>query len=81
MTRLGTAEQADGDPEAAVALHHQALRRHASLSRLTEPGYDWLEMDIRTRLGHAYLATGRWRQAEREFQTVQDTHARSRAGR
>ncbi|MFF9149440.1 BTAD domain-containing putative transcriptional regulator [Streptomyces sp. NPDC014861] len=81
LTRLGTAEQADGDPEAAVALHHQALRRHASLSRLTEPSYDWLEMDIRTRLGHAYLATGRWRQAEREFQTVQDTHTRSRAGR
>ncbi|MFB7939990.1 BTAD domain-containing putative transcriptional regulator [Streptomyces sp. NPDC056049] len=81
LTRLGTAEQADGDPEAAVALHHQALRRHASLSRLTEPSYDWLEMDIRTRLGHACLATGRWRQAEREFQAVQDIHARSRAGR
>ncbi|MFJ6406995.1 BTAD domain-containing putative transcriptional regulator [Streptomyces hydrogenans] len=81
LTRLGTAEQADGDPEAAIALHHQALRQHHALSRLTEPSYDWLEMDIRARLGHAYLATGRWRQADREFQTVQDTHARSRADR
>ncbi|MFI8423470.1 AfsR/SARP family transcriptional regulator [Streptomyces sp. NPDC085479] len=81
LTRLGTAEQADGDPEAAIALHHQALRRHHALSRLTEPSYDWLEMDIRSRLGHAYLATGRWPQAGREFQAVQDTHARSRAGR
>ncbi|KQX46366.1 SARP family transcriptional regulator [Streptomyces sp. Root66D1] len=81
LTRLGTAEQADGDPEAAIALHHQALRQHHSLSRLTEPSYDWLEMDIRTRLGHAYLATGRWSQAEGEFRTVQDTHTRSRANR
>ncbi|MFE2046421.1 BTAD domain-containing putative transcriptional regulator [Streptomyces sp. NPDC059477] len=81
LTRLGTAEQADGDPEAAIALHYQALRQHQSLSRLTEPGYDWLEMDIRTRLGRAYLATGRWREAGREFQTVQDAHARSKADR
>ncbi|MFE3517544.1 BTAD domain-containing putative transcriptional regulator [Streptomyces sp. NPDC059166] len=81
LTRLGTAEHADGSPETAISLHHQALRRHQSLSRLTEPSYDWLEMDIRTRLGHAYLAVGRWHQAEREFQTVQDTHARSRNDR
>ncbi|MFE0335292.1 BTAD domain-containing putative transcriptional regulator [Streptomyces sp. NPDC058955] len=81
LTRLGTAEQADGDPEAAIVLHHQALRQHRSLSRLTEPSYDWLEMDIRARLGHAYLATGRWRQAEREFQTVRDIHTRSKADR
>ncbi|MFF2776036.1 BTAD domain-containing putative transcriptional regulator [Streptomyces sp. NPDC058052] len=81
LTRLGTAEQAEGDPEAAIALHHQALLQHHSLSRLTEPSYDWLEMDIRSRLGRAYLATGRWPQADREFQTVQDTHTRSKANR
>ncbi|MFE1271747.1 BTAD domain-containing putative transcriptional regulator [Streptomyces sp. NPDC058758] len=81
LTRLGTAEQAGGDPEAAIVLHHQALRQHHFLSRLTEPSYDWLEMDIRARLGHAYLATGRRHQAAREFQTVQDVHARSKADR
>ncbi len=75
LTRLGTAEQAEGDPDAAVALHHQALRQHALLSPLTEPSYDWLEMDIRSRLAHAYLATGRVHEARQQFQHVLAVHA------
>ncbi|MET9882985.1 BTAD domain-containing putative transcriptional regulator [Streptomyces sp. NPDC006430] len=70
LTRLGTAEQGEGDPGAAVALHHQALIRHQLLSPLTEPAYEWLEMDIRSRLGHAYLATGRIQEALGQFQAV-----------
>ncbi|MFE6759996.1 ATP-binding protein [Streptomyces sp. NPDC057684] len=74
LTRLGTAERGDGNPGAAIALHHQALRQQQLLNPLTDPHYDWLEMDIRTRLGHAYLATGRVHEAHREFQTVLDVH-------
>ncbi|MBZ9639759.1 tetratricopeptide repeat protein [Streptomyces sp. PSKA30] len=59
LTRLGTAEQGEGNLGAAIALHHQALLQHRLLSPLTEPSYDWLEMDIRSRLGRAYLAAGR----------------------
>ncbi|MCX4696185.1 BTAD domain-containing putative transcriptional regulator [Streptomyces sp. NBC_01408] len=70
LTRLGTAEQGVGDPGAAVALHHQALIQHQLLSPLTEPAYDWLEMDIRSRLGRAYLATGRIHEALGQFQAV-----------
>ncbi|WP_327417296.1 AfsR/SARP family transcriptional regulator [Streptomyces sp. NBC_01233] len=70
LTRLGTAEQGEGDPGAAVALHHQALLQHRLLSPLTEPAYDWLEMDIRSRLGRAYLATGRIHEALGQFQAV-----------
>jgi DNA-binding SARP family transcriptional activator len=74
LTRLGTAEQGEGNPSAAIALHHQALLQHQLLSPLTEPSYDWLEMDIRSRLGHAYLATGRVREARKQFQAVLDVH-------
>lgn len=40
-------------------------------------------MDIRSRLGRAYLATGRLREAREQFRTVLDVHgARAhRAGR
>lgn len=74
LTRLGTAEQGKGNPNAAVALHHQALSQLRLLSPLTEPGYDWLEMDIRSRLGHAYLATGRIHEASEQIQAVLDVH-------
>ncbi|WP_234343180.1 AfsR/SARP family transcriptional regulator [Streptomyces fulvoviolaceus] len=72
LTRLGTAEQGQGDPAAAIALHHQALLQHQLLNPLTDPSYDWLEMDIRSRLGHAYLATGRVGEAHAQFQAVLD---------
>jgi tetratricopeptide (TPR) repeat protein len=72
LTRLGTAELGEGNPGAAVALHHQALVQHQLLSPITEPSCDWLEMDIRSRLGHAYLATGRVREAREQFQAVLD---------
>ncbi|MFJ8013408.1 BTAD domain-containing putative transcriptional regulator [Streptomyces sp. NPDC096339] len=75
LTRLGTARQGGGDPGAAIALHHQALLQHRLLSPLTEPGYDWLEMDIRSRLGRAYTAAGRVREAREQFQAVLDVHA------
>ncbi|WP_308298927.1 BTAD domain-containing putative transcriptional regulator [Streptomyces sp. GESEQ-35] len=79
LTRLGTAEQGDGDPVAAIALHHQALLQHQLLNPLTDPSYDWLEMDIRTRLGQAYLATGRIRDGAEQFQAVIAAHdARTR---
>lgn len=74
LTRLGTARQGMGDPGAALALHHQALLQHGSLSPLTEPGYDWLEMDIRSRLGRAHVAAGRVREAREQFQAVLDVH-------
>ncbi|SFT16592.1 DNA-binding transcriptional activator of the SARP family [Streptomyces sp. ok210] len=83
LTRLGTAEQGEGNPAAAIALHHQALVQHQLLNPLTDPSCDWLEMDIRSRLGRAYLATGRLREAREQFRTVLDVHgARAhRAGR
>ncbi|MFJ4620111.1 AfsR/SARP family transcriptional regulator [Streptomyces sp. NPDC088812] len=82
LTRLGTAEQGAGDTGAAIALHHQALLQHRLLSPLTEPSYDWLEMDIRSRLGHAYVASGRVREASAQFQAVLDARARAHpAGR
>lgn len=80
LTRLGTAERGEGNPGAAIALHHQALLQHRLLSPLTDPSYHWLEMDIRSRLGHAYLATGRVPEARRQFQAVLDVHE-SRAPR
>ncbi|MFF3085894.1 BTAD domain-containing putative transcriptional regulator [Streptomyces nojiriensis] len=70
LTRLGTAELGEGDSAAAVALHHQALLQHQLLSPFTEPAYDWLEMDIRSRLGHAYLAAGLIGEALEQFRTV-----------
>ncbi|MGW4393193.1 AfsR/SARP family transcriptional regulator [Streptomyces sp. NPDC004685] len=73
LTRLGTAEEAEGNPETAIALHHQALLLQRRLmSPLTEPNYDWLEMDIRNRLGSAYAAAGHLPEASREFQAVLD---------
>ncbi|MEJ8657921.1 AfsR/SARP family transcriptional regulator [Streptomyces sp. MS1.AVA.4] len=79
LTRLGTAELGEGNASTAIALHHQALLQHQLLSPLTEPGYDWLEMDIRSRLGRAYVATGRVREARRQFETVVEVHdARAR---
>ncbi|QMV08709.1 NACHT domain-containing protein [Streptomyces lincolnensis] len=77
LTRLGTAERGEGNPSAAIALHHQALLQHRLLSPLTDPGYHWLEMDIRCRLGHAYVATGRVREASEQFQAVLDARARA----
>lgn len=74
LTRLGTAERGVGNPDAAISLHHQALLQHQLLSPLTDPSYHWLEMDIRSRLGHACLATGRALEARRQFQAVLDVH-------
>ncbi|PIB11260.1 MULTISPECIES: tetratricopeptide repeat protein [Streptomyces] len=74
LTRLGTAEQGEGNLGAAIALHHQALLQHQLLNPLTDPSCDWLEMDIRSRLGRAYLATGRVHDAHRQFQSVLDVH-------
>lgn len=76
LTRLGTAEQAEGNTDSAVVLHHQALHRHRLLSPLTEPGYDWLEMDIRSRLGRAYVATGRIDEALGQFRAVLEVPGR-----
>ncbi|GCB48433.1 tetratricopeptide repeat protein [Streptomyces sp. NL15-2K] len=83
LTRLGTAELGEGNPTAAIALHHQALLQHQLLNPLTDPSYDWLEMDIRSRLGRACLATGRVREAREQFQAVLDVHGdrAHRAGR
>ncbi|GGN63011.1 SARP family transcriptional regulator [Streptomyces albiflavescens] len=75
LTRLGTAEQGEGNATAALALHHQALLQHQLLNPLTDPSYDWLEMDIRSRLGRAYLAAGRLRDASEQFQAVLDVHS------
>ena len=75
LTRLGTAELGEGNPGAAITLHHQALLQHQLLNPLTDPSHDWLEMDIRSRLGHTYLATGRVREAREQFQAVIDVHA------
>ncbi|MFD0505136.1 BTAD domain-containing putative transcriptional regulator [Streptomyces chiangmaiensis] len=81
LTRLGTAEQGEGNLNAAIALHHQAILQHQLLNPLTEPSCDWLEMDIRSRLGRAYVATGRVRAAHEQFQAVLDVHSRPRAPR
>ncbi|MEU6374338.1 BTAD domain-containing putative transcriptional regulator [Streptomyces sp. NPDC046909] len=70
LTRLGTAEEAEGNATAALTLHHQALLQHQLLSPVTTPGYDWLEMDIRTRLAQTYLALGQAQEAQRQFQAV-----------
>ncbi|MFD4028648.1 hypothetical protein ACFWRV_34805 [Streptomyces sp. NPDC058576] len=45
------------------------------LSPLTEPSYAWLEMDIRSRLGRAYVAAGRFGEAYEQFRTVLDVHS------
>ncbi|MEV6169354.1 BTAD domain-containing putative transcriptional regulator [Streptomyces sp. NPDC051954] len=79
LTRLGTAEQGEGDLSAATAFHCLALEQHQLLSPLTEPAYDWLEMDIHSRLGLMYLAAGRIDRAREQFQSVLEAHdARTR---
>ncbi|OMI39578.1 AfsR/SARP family transcriptional regulator [Streptomyces sparsogenes] len=67
LARLGSAEQGAGNLSAAITLHHQALSQHRLLSPLTEPHYDRIEMDIRCRLGRAYAAEGRVREAQEQF--------------
>ncbi|MEU9181803.1 tetratricopeptide repeat protein, partial [Streptomyces sp. NPDC048550] len=70
LTLLGTAELGEGDPVPAIALHHQALRQNQLLSPFTEPGYDWLEMDIRSRLRRAYVVAGCIHEALGQFRAV-----------
>ncbi|GAA3178586.1 MULTISPECIES: AfsR/SARP family transcriptional regulator [Streptomyces] len=70
LTRMGSAEHGAGNLPAATALHHQALARHRTLSPLSEPHRDRLEMDIRNRLGRTYAAAGRLPEAREQFRTV-----------
>ncbi|MFC9235704.1 BTAD domain-containing putative transcriptional regulator [Streptomyces decoyicus] len=84
LTRLGTAEHGEGNLSAAAALHHQALSQHRTLSPLTEPNCDRLEMDIRYRLGRTYSAAGRVAEAREQFRTAlalpgADEHPEERA--
>ncbi|MFE3381092.1 AfsR/SARP family transcriptional regulator [Streptomyces anulatus] len=76
LTRLGTAEEGVGNPDVAIALHGQALfLQRQLLSPLTEPSYAWLEMDIRSRLGSAFLTAGRIREAHEQFLAVLAVHS------
>ncbi|MEW2175104.1 BTAD domain-containing putative transcriptional regulator [Streptomyces sp. NPDC005406] len=76
LTRLGTAEQGTGNLTEAIGLHLQALQvQRTLLSPLTEPSYDWLETDIRSRLGRTFTAAGRVREAHEQFQAVLDAHS------
>ncbi|MEN8651467.1 BTAD domain-containing putative transcriptional regulator [Streptomyces sp. 21So2-11] len=61
LSRLGAAEQGQGDLHLALALHHEAL------STLDEHTNRALEMEIRTRLGNTYAAAGRRAEAREEF--------------
>ncbi|MFI5671405.1 AfsR/SARP family transcriptional regulator [Streptomyces sp. NPDC051704] len=70
LSMLGTAELGAGNLEAALALHHDALSRLQSLSPLNEPHQTRMEMAIRSRLGRAYSAAGRVREAGQQFRTV-----------
>ncbi|MFF4101995.1 BTAD domain-containing putative transcriptional regulator [Streptomyces sp. NPDC001903] len=70
LSMLGTAELGAGNLEAAMALHHEALSRIQSLSALNEPEQIRMEMEIRSRLGRAYSAAGRVREAGQQFRTV-----------
>lgn len=70
LSMLGTAELGGGNLDAAVALHHEALSRLQSLPPLDEPHQTRMEMDIRSRLGRAYSAAGRVREAGQQFRTV-----------
>ncbi|ADI09526.1 transcriptional regulator, SARP family protein [Streptomyces bingchenggensis BCW-1] len=72
LARLGTAEQGAGNLNDAIALHHQALAQHQELDPLTEPHYDRIEMDIRCRLGRAYVAAGRVGEAREQFRMALD---------
>ncbi|MCX4625779.1 BTAD domain-containing putative transcriptional regulator [Streptomyces sp. NBC_01443] len=70
LSLLGTAELGLGNPEAAMALQHEALSRQQLLSPLNEPHYTRMEMAIRGRLGRAYSAAGRVPEARMQFRTV-----------
>ncbi|MFE5773844.1 BTAD domain-containing putative transcriptional regulator [Streptomyces sp. NPDC056485] len=70
LSMLGTAELGEGNTEAALALHQEALARLQSLSPLNEPHQTRMEMEIRGRLGRAYSAVGRVREAGQQFRTV-----------
>ncbi|MEV0988544.1 BTAD domain-containing putative transcriptional regulator [Streptomyces sp. NPDC049949] len=70
LSMLGTAELGAGNLEAALAHHHDALSRLQSLSPLNEPHQTRMEMAIRSRLGRAYSAAGRVREAGQQFRTV-----------
>ncbi|MFG2617481.1 ATP-binding protein [Streptomyces sp. NPDC048507] len=70
LSMLGTAELGEGNPEAALALHPEALSWIRSLSPPNEPDRTRMEMEIRGRLGRAYAATGRVREAGQQFRTV-----------
>lgn len=73
LTRLGTAEQATGHLATAIGLHLQALQvQQTMLSPLTEPSYEWLETDIRSRLARALAAAGRVREASEQLKVVLD---------
>ncbi|MGW0706742.1 AfsR/SARP family transcriptional regulator [Streptomyces sp. NPDC002643] len=67
LGRLGSAELAAGDPDAAVDVLRQALLLHASLSPVTEPNCDRLELDLRRRLGQAHAAADRIQEAREQF--------------
>ncbi|WP_426362543.1 AfsR/SARP family transcriptional regulator [Streptomyces sp. E-08] len=64
LSRLATAEHAEGRLRAAVDTHHEAL------STLTGHTSTWLEMEVRTRLGSTYAAAGRRAEAHQEFRTA-----------
>jgi tetratricopeptide (TPR) repeat protein len=70
LTRLGTAEQGEGNLSAAVGLHHRALTQQQTLSPLTDPNCVRLEMHIRCRLGRTYSAAGSVATAREQFRTA-----------
>ncbi|MFH8569196.1 BTAD domain-containing putative transcriptional regulator [Streptomyces sp. NPDC017993] len=70
LTRLGTAEQGEGNLSAAVALHRRALTQQEKLSPLNDPNCVRLEMHIRCRLGGTYSAAGSVATAREQFQTA-----------
>jgi len=66
LSRLGTAEQELGDPDAAFETHHRAL------ALLTEQTVFDPEVEVRNRLGGSLFAAGRTTAARAEFRTVLD---------
>ena len=70
LTRLGTAEEGEGNLSAAVALHHEALAQQEKLSPLNDPNCVRLEMHIRCRLGGTYSAAGSTATAREQFRTA-----------
>ena len=70
LTRLGTAEEGEGNLSAAVALHHEALAQQEKLSPLNDPNCVRLEMHIRCRLGVTYSAAGSAATAREQFRTA-----------